>query len=748
MDLFIEKSPQLLSEFDFENPENEGIDIYSVKPSSSKKAWWKCRTCGGSWKTSFAERSRLSRCPYCSSNKVLAGYNDLQTKFPEIAIEWDYDRNNHLHPSEVLPFSNKKAFWICNKGHSYEMPISSRTAQKQGCPYCGGKRVLKGFNDLESRFPEIAAEWDYEKNGSLQPSEVTYGSSKKVYWICHTCGNEWAATITTRTSGEGCKKCGNKKGVAKRIDYKLLHGSSLAEKAPELLKEWDYAKNTIPPESVPFGSNKRAFWLCEKGHSYDLRIADKYSGQGCPICAGKRVLAGFNDLESRFPEVAADWDYNKNYPLKPSDISFGSGKKVYWKCRNCGKPYFLPVLEQRSRNLKVCNNCRKELGSSIPEQIVYYYIKRAFPDAINRFSEIEELGKRELDIYIPSIKVGIEYDGRAWHEDISRDENKANITDDLGIHLIRLRESGLKEIKDSSFVILVERKQSEDNYLYLVNPLKTLFDELCKYACFTVPQVDIDRDIGTVLNSFLIRRKERSLAKVYPDVAKDFDSSKNGGLSADNIYCGTGLSVWWKCSVCGHEWKTRVSDRTGKGQGCLVCGNKRSKNNRRMQKLKLQGSFVDKYPHLLAEWDYAKNVDIDPSKLIAGSKQKVWWKCSTCGYEWSTSLVERTNGGKGCKICGYKKAAVKQIRTRINNHGSLADLYPDVAAEWDLEKNAPLTPETTTPASNKTVWWKCTTCGNAWQAKVSSRTREKGTGCPMCYLSRTIKGQIEMDLPK
>ena len=91
-------------------------------------------------------------CPYCSGKNTLVtvGINDLQTKFPEIAKEadgWD--------PREVKYASGKKLNWKCELGHKWEAPIANRTVSAYGCPYCKNIFCLGGFNDLQTKFPEM-----------------------------------------------------------------------------------------------------------------------------------------------------------------------------------------------------------------------------------------------------------------------------------------------------------------------------------------------------------------------------------------------------------------------------------------------------------------------------------------------------------------------------------------------------------------------------------------------------------------
>ncbi len=657
MSLFKDVNPDLLKEYDFEKNASLGLDLETISPSSDKRAYWRCQVCGGVWEASFAERNRHRGCPYCSGKKVLPGYNDLVTRFPEVAAEWDYEKNYPLTPSDVMPFSNKDAYWVCNNGHSYISKISRRTSQGQGCPYCAGKKAFPGFNDLESKYPEIAKEWDYDKNAPLLPSEVTYGSKRTVWWKCPVCGYEWKASINTRTSGEGCKVCGNKRGAKKRIQKLIESGSSITDKVPHLLKEWDYEKNQVSPNEVACTSHQKYWWICERGHSYNMSAADKFRGYGCPYCSGKRVLKGFNDLESHNPELLAEWDYEKN-TIKPSEITYGSNRTVWWKCQNCGRSYQLSVQEKRYKKNKYCTICKKQIGSSIPEQTVYYYVQKVFTDAINGYRDNALLGKKALDIYIPSIKVAIEYDGRAWHDNQSRDIQKAEILASEGISLIRLRETGAPEINDNAHIILVQRNKNEDDYLFLQKPIEELLQLLCKDHGVSVPKVDIENDISGITSGFLRLQKDNSLAECYPEVAKELHPTKNKGLDPRKIGCRSGQMVWWKCPTCGREWRSRIIERTTKGQGCKVCRNKIGAEKRIANKLATQGSFVDQYPELLKEWDFDKNADISPYDYTVFSHKSVWWKCKTCGHEWQARIAARTKVGQGCPQC-YREGIVE-----------------------------------------------------------------------------------------
>lgn len=127
---------------------------------------------------------------------------------PELLEEWDYGKNGEFTPDNVYPNSKKKVFWICIEGHQWAATIRCRAVDKNGCPFCAGKRVKSGNNDLETLYPGLAKEWHPTKNGMLKPSDVRPGTHAKVWWQCDK-GHEWKTTIAARTgpSRTGCREC-------------------------------------------------------------------------------------------------------------------------------------------------------------------------------------------------------------------------------------------------------------------------------------------------------------------------------------------------------------------------------------------------------------------------------------------------------------------------------------------------------------------------------------------------------------
>lgn len=158
--------PELIPEW---SEKNLPLTPDKITFGSNKRVWWK-GACGHEWETSVKARSKGEKCPICSGARVIEGINDLVTLKPLLAQEWS--EKNKLKPTELSVASHKKIIWKCKHGHEWEASVKSRTINGTGCPYCSHNKVLAGFNDLASQYPDIAAEWS-DRNLPLLPTMVT-----------------------------------------------------------------------------------------------------------------------------------------------------------------------------------------------------------------------------------------------------------------------------------------------------------------------------------------------------------------------------------------------------------------------------------------------------------------------------------------------------------------------------------------------------------------------------------------------
>lgn len=184
------KTSRLIEEWDVIL--NECLPPHNLQAISTKSAWWRCGKCGYSWERTIGKRLRSIGCPVCSGQAVWIGHNDFLTVHPEIAADWDYDQNQSLLPEQFRAGSNKKVWWKCSTCFfKWQATIVSRS-EGRGCSKCSRRRsssiqrlrLVNERGSLQFTDPQVARQWDYEKNGGLMPTQVTRGSKVKAWWIC------------------------------------------------------------------------------------------------------------------------------------------------------------------------------------------------------------------------------------------------------------------------------------------------------------------------------------------------------------------------------------------------------------------------------------------------------------------------------------------------------------------------------------------------------------------------------------
>lgn len=296
----------------------------SLSYGSSQKVWWQCGS-GHEWQAAIYTRTtRSSGCPYCAGKLAKPGETDLASQRPDLAAQWHPAKNAPLTPDRVSPGSRKTVWWVCEKGHQWQAMVKTR-AFGCGCPYCANRALQPGQNDLSSTHPALAAQWHRGRNGSLTPENVSAGTRRKAWWICEK-GHEWQAAIASRAAGSGCPFCAGRQVI--------LGENDLASQFPMIAAQWDRARNgTLTPEQVTPYSNRRVWWRCAQGHEWRAPVGGRTkAGSDCPYCTNRKVLAGFNDLATLEPDIAAQWHPTLNGAMTPDMVTLGSHQRVWWQC--------------------------------------------------------------------------------------------------------------------------------------------------------------------------------------------------------------------------------------------------------------------------------------------------------------------------------------------------------------------------------------------------------------------------------
>lgn len=489
---------------------------------------------------------------------------------PELMKEWDFENNQSLNPFDLLIGSNQNAAWICSLCENrWKTSIYHRAVNGSCCRKCSS-RLRLNFNVDKSIFkthPLIAQDWSLSKNGNLTPKMFSKKSRYVVHWQCSKCNMEAKKSINEYN---GCNKCKN---------TKILKNNNLESSYPKIAQEWHKNKNgQHSPEDHSPHSGRYAWWSCSTcSHVWSAKISNRtILGRGCPLCANKVVIEGINDLATTHPQIAKEWHPTKNKNTSPKEVTYGSGKKVWWLCSK--KHEYKTSVLHRARGTD-CPKCNEGRQTSFAEQATFFYIKKLYPDAINRFTA-DFLERMELDIYIPSIKFAIEYDGEAWHKKnaIEREKRKYQICKKNKIKLIRLREKMPEfpsNIADQMFCM--EKLYEPEN---LENMLRDLIKRINFSAGWlrTCPvDINITRDRQEILK-YKTDLKLKSFQHTYPQIAQEWHKTKNGVLRPEHFQPGSDHKAWWKCPACKNAYESAIGKRTAKkgATGCPKCGIKKS----------------------------------------------------------------------------------------------------------------------------------------------------------------------------
>jgi hypothetical protein len=257
---------------------NGSLTPQAVTAGSSKRAWWLCDR-GHHFESKIASRAITGNgCRYCADQAIWPGETDMASTEPWMTERWHPTLNGDVTPNDVMAQSNRMAWWICELGHAYDNRCD-RIFLGDTCPYCSGRRVLPGFNDIATTHPDLATRWHPTKNGDFTPTDVSAGSDKRVWWVCDI-GHAYDIAISTAASGVGCGTCSG---------HRVLPGfNDLASLDPEVAAEWHPTKNgDLLTTQVALFSQKDAWWLGEHcGHAWKVRINARTGRDrnGCPKC--------------------------------------------------------------------------------------------------------------------------------------------------------------------------------------------------------------------------------------------------------------------------------------------------------------------------------------------------------------------------------------------------------------------------------------------------------------------------------
>jgi very-short-patch-repair endonuclease len=619
-------------------------------------------------------------------------------------------------------------------------------------------------------YPNLVKEFDFKKNSSLTPKDLSFGSGKRIWWLCPK-KHGWESTVANRKNGNNCPYCSG---------YKTSKENSLKFLFPNIAKEWHPTKNgKLRAEDVTKSSGKKVWWLCSKKHEYNSQIStrSRLNGSGCPYCAGHKVSKD-NNLKFLFPNIAKEWHPTKNGKLKPEDFTKGSSKKIWWLCsqghefkviigsrsKGTGCPYCSGNLVSKENNLKfLFPNIAKEWhptknGKLRPEDFTKSSSKKVWWLCSQEHEWLSIIASRKNGNNCPycsghkvskdnNLKFLFPNIAKEWHPTKNEKLRPEDFTKGSKEKVWWLCSKG-HEYKTRIAHRTLSRsncpkcsKQSSKPEFRILSELETIFQSIDSRHKFGKTEVDIfikeinvaveydgsyyhkDKKTNDEKKNIFLKKYSIKLIRVRHEPLKKLDNLdvivKKDELTKDDLN-NILKSIY---NFCNNEQKILIKKY-------LI--HKSFINEKSYNKYlsyfpapipkKSLASIKYKFTN---EWHYIKNFPLTPQSFYPSSNIKVWWRCIK-GHEWEARISNRTLG-KDCPYCSGH---------RVGKENNLKFLFPNIAKEWHPTKNSNLKAKDVTKSSGKKVWWLCPK-KHEYITTVGHRT--SGKNCPYCSGHKTSK---------
>lgn len=612
-----------------------------------------CKICGNQWMASPGHLLRGRGCPSCAIKKQAQSKRKTQAQvLSELSERNPGVTVIGLYKGADVPIEVK-----CKKCGYIWTPIPNSLLRGTGCPSCAGnqKRTHEQFVDQLHKI-----------DSSIEVLGKYINTDTKIEVKCKNCGKTWHSTPNNLLDGHGCARCAGRKS-----QQEFLEDLSKVNPDIEVLGKYVDFKTHVAVRCK----------VC--GYEWKSRPSQLLSGHGCHKCGIKKQADMLRKSQEQFEAELTK--INPNILVKGKYINNMTPIEV--ECKKCGNEWKgIPGSLLVGQG---CPRCKSYLHTSFPEQTIFYYIHNAFPEAISGYKELFDNGM-EIDIFIPSMRLGIEYDGRAWHagnESYKREIKKYTLCHENDIKLVRIKEEKQKRDSETADQIVYTGESLEETLCKVADLLGVIFD------------INIERDRDEIFEQYKSLDPNEEFIQKLGIVNSDVIPLSRYTLSSNKIKC--------KCKKCGYEWMV-TPNKLLSGRGCPKCSGKMKKDTEQFgAELKKVNPSIE----LVGEYSNASS----PVKV----------RCKKCFHEWSP-VASSLLVGNGCPKCAHRITLshgqfTKELE-RIN-----ADI--EVLGEYKTKK---------TP-----ILVKCKKCGREWLATPDNLLRNHG--CAKCakVLKRTTEDFVK-----
>ena len=367
--------------------------------------------------------------------------------------------------------------------------------------------------------------------------------------------------------------------------------------------------------------------------------------------------------------LMGSWDFDRN-EIRPEDVSYGSGKGVWWLCSE-GHSWSAVIFSRtNSKNIgcPVCGVEKRSVARVHNNLIKFGGLDMTHPHLLKEWDSVKNEGLSPERVACGSNK-------KVWWK-CRKPECGCSWEAVISDRTIRLSPT---KCPACAGLVATERNNLAVEYPELIKewdfiknmeaPNKVLSGShkkvwwvcsKCGYSWKSEVRVRALRGGSCPVEAGRVATELNSLEALQPELSKEWDLHSNPLLPSE-VTCHSNKKVHWICKECGHKWKATIAHRVN-GTGCPVCSNR---------VVKKHNSFARLRPDLLKEWDDTRNKE-DPYKISVGASKNIWWICEVCGRGWKTLLYNRTSHGKGCSFCN--KGPISKISQRWLDSLNISDL--------------------------------------------------------------------------
>lgn len=593
-----------------------------------------------------------------NSWRVPGPERSLQCLFPDVASELvAVDGQPGRTAAELHASSNRMCRWRCCRcGNQWNTTPNSRTNSGSGCPKCARQRTInarrtaRAGESLADEYPEVAAEFVENLDNELLPSQLRPHSGYRCKWCCSTCGYEWVATLTNRTSNKtGCPACFDaRRGEGKR---RPRLGSRTAHEALGSVAI-DFVRNETSPgfdlTMLRPGSSDKCTWKCATcGHTWiatvnsRIRSRRNRDGSGCRKCYDLRISAHRRtpkegeSLEERYPQISQSFVRNLTAPGSgPSNLRVRSNDRCLWRCKN-GHEWETNVLSRTYGS--GCPKCTSA-GRSRFELEVQALLAIAIRKDVTCDHAVQDVrGKSgrlfRVDLFIPSVGLYVDLDPFHTHSEDSNREKDARKSISLkDLDYVRLRAKGLPSIPGECIEVSDSTKDGIDPWTWAAALQHAMIARGLNFEILDKVKREIAlAEAAETWAEVKGRVRFESVAQKHPDLVAEFKRNLTRPDHDLTLCSPSSFDVAeWQCGKCQHKWQTMIRNRSN-GSGCHACHRQGVNENNVARSIASPGeSLADVRPDIAARFIRClKDANRTPDNLRLKSNLKCEWFCHT-----------------------------------------------------------------------------------------------------------------------